>query len=110
MKAGCESGFFNINKKNMKNLEKIKNNSWWITLVLVLFISLRQCGTNREISRIDKDLKVIRGSVDSIQGSLVTKEDMDRTMNTTMFNFLIYEDDFDKGKTSLSEIKSKIEK
>jgi hypothetical protein len=25
-----------------------------------------------------------------------------------MFNFLIYEDDFDKGKTSLSEIKSKI--
>lgn len=94
----------------MKNLEKIKNNAWWITLVLILLISFRQCGTNREISRIDKDLKTIRGSVDSIQGSLVTKDEMNRTMNNTMFNFLIYEDDFDKGKTSLSEIKSKIEK
>jgi hypothetical protein len=26
-----------------------------------------------------------------------------------MFNYLIYEDDVDKGKTSLSEIKNKIE-
>lgn len=94
----------------MKNLEKIKNNSWWITLSLLLIIFLRQCGVNREISRIDKEMKLINSSVDSLQKTCVTTEQMEKTMNTTMFNFLIYEDDFDKGKTSLSEIKSKIEK
>jgi hypothetical protein len=39
----------------------------------------------------------------------VTREDMEKSMKQNMFNFLIYEDDFDKGKTSLSEIKSKME-
>jgi hypothetical protein len=34
---------------------------------------------------------------------------MDNALKQNMFNFLIYEDDFDKGKTSLSDIKSKIE-
>ncbi len=94
----------------MKNLEKIKNNSWWIILSLLLIIFLRQCGVNREIARIDKEIKSIDGSIDTLQKNCVTQNQMEKTMNTAMFNFLIYEDDFDKGKTSLSEIKSKIEK
>jgi hypothetical protein len=94
----------------MKFLEKIKSNSWWITLCLAFFILLRQCGSNRELSRIAKENKVISGSVDSLQKVCLTKEQLDASLKQNMFNFLIYEDDFDKGKTSLSEIKSKIEK
>jgi hypothetical protein len=93
----------------MNVIEKIKSNSWGIILFLVIVLNLRQCGINRDISRIDKEIKFINGSVDSLQKSCVTKGEMEKSMKQNMFNFLIYEDDFDKGKTSLSEIKSKIE-
>ena len=90
----------------MKTIEKIKNYSWAITLVLVLFVLLRQCGVNRDVDRIEKSVKSINNKVDSLV--IPTKEDVRKEMNETMFNFLIYEDDFDKGKASLSDIKSKI--
>jgi len=93
----------------MKTLEKIKEYSWAITLFLLLVVFLKQCGVNREVDRIDKEIKKITQSADSIQGSLITKDQMDNALKQNMFNFLIYEDDFDKGKTSLSDIKSKIE-
>ena len=92
----------------MKTLEKIKEYSWAITLFLLLVVFLKQCGVNREVDRIDKEIKKITQSTDSIQESLITKDQMDNALKQNMFNFLIYEDDFDKGKTSLSEIKSKI--
>jgi hypothetical protein len=93
----------------MKTLEKIKEYSWAITPFLLLVVFLKQCGVNREVDRIDKEIKKITQSTDSIQGSLITKDQMDNALKQNMFNFLIYEDDFDKGKTSLSDIKSKIE-
>jgi low affinity Fe/Cu permease len=93
----------------MKTLEKIKEYSWSITLFLLLVVFLKQCGVNREVDRIDKEIKKITQSTDSIQESLITKDQMDNALKQNMFNFLIYEDDFDKGKTSLSDIKSKIE-
>ena len=90
----------------MKTIEKIKNYSWAITLILVLFMLFRQCGVNRDIDRMEKSVKSINNKVDSLV--MPTKEDIRKEMNETMFNFLIYEDDFDKGKASLSDIKSKI--
>jgi hypothetical protein len=90
----------------MKAIEKIKNYSWAITLILVLFILLRQCGVNRDIDRMEKSIKSINGKVDSLY--VPSTEEIRKEMNETMFNFLIYEDDFDKGKASLSDIKSKI--
>jgi hypothetical protein len=93
----------------MKTLEKIKEYSWAITLFLLLVVFLKQCGVNREVDRIDKEIKKITQSTDSIQESLITKDQMDNALKQNMFNFLIYEDDFDKGKTSLSDIKSRIE-
>ena len=39
----------------------------------------------------------------------VTPKQVKDEMESTMLDFLIYEDDLDKGKTSLSEIKNKIE-
>ena len=90
----------------MKAIEKIKNYSWAITLILVLFVLLRQCGVNRDIDRMEKSVKSINNKVDSLE--IPNKEEIRKEMNETMFNFLIYEDDFDKGKASLSDIKSKI--
>ena len=90
----------------MKAIEKIKNYSWAITLILVLFVLLRQCGVNRDIDRMEKSIKSINNKVDSTD--VPTREEIRKEMNETMFNFLIYEDDFDKGKASLSDIKSKI--
>jgi hypothetical protein len=90
----------------MKTIEKIKNYSWAITLLLVLFILMRQCGVNRDIDRMEKSVKSINNKVDSLE--IPNKEEIRKEMNETMFNFLIYEDDFDKGKASLSDIKSKI--
>lgn len=90
----------------MKVIEKIKNYSWIITLILILFILMRQCGVNRDIDRMEKSIKSINSKVDSLV--IPNKEEIRKEMNETMFNFLIYEDDFDKGKASLSDIKSKI--
>jgi hypothetical protein len=90
----------------MKAIEKIKNYSWVITLILILFVLMRQCGVNRDIDRMEKSIKSINGKVDSLV--IPNKEEIRKEMNETMFNFLIYEDDFDKGKASLSDIKSKI--
>ena len=90
----------------MKAIEKIKNYSWIITLILILFILIRQCGVNRDIDRMEKSIKSINNKVDSLE--IPNKEEIRKEMNETMFNFLIYEDDFDKGKASLSDIKSKI--
>ena len=90
----------------MKTVEKIKNYSWAITLILVFFVLIRQCGVNRDIDMMEKSVKSINNKVDSLE--IPTKEEIRKEMNETMFNFLIYEDDFDKGKASLSDIKSKI--
>jgi hypothetical protein len=90
----------------MKAIEKFKNYSWAITLFLILFVLVRQCGVNRDIDRMEKSIKSINSKADSL--IIPSKEEIRKEMNETMFNFLIYEDDFDKGKASLSDIKSKI--
>jgi len=92
----------------MKTLEKIKEYSWAITLFLLLVIFMRQCGTNRDIDRMEKNVKAINANVDSLQNSAISGEEVEKKMNKVMFDFLIYEADFDKGKSSLSDIKSKI--
>jgi hypothetical protein len=89
-------------------LEKIKSNSWAITMILLLIVLLRQCGVNRDIDKIEKNVKNTGLVIDSLSKNTPSKKEIREEMNQTMFNFLIYEDDFDKGKTSLSEIKSKI--
>jgi hypothetical protein len=92
----------------MKALEKIKANSTIIMLVISIFLFFKQCGISRDIDRIEKNIKVLTYNVDSLQKSQMSKQEVKQTMNEVMFDFLIYEDDFDKGKSSLSDIKSKI--
>ncbi len=92
----------------MKILEKIKTNYWAIVLLLIIIIFFRQCGIRRDIDKIEKNVKVITVKIDSVQNTMVTRDQVKYEMDQTMFNFLIYEDDFDKGRSSLSDIKNKI--
>jgi len=50
----------------MKTLEKIKEYSWAISLVLILMVLLRQCGVNRDIDRMEKQSKIQSSYMDSI--------------------------------------------
>jgi hypothetical protein len=47
--------------------------------------------------------------LDSLRGTVASKKEVRDEMERTMFNYLIYEDDLDKGKSSLSDVKNKIE-
>ena len=86
-------------------LQKIKDNFTNIVLCLLVIVFFRQCGVNSEINKIKKENAIISANIDS----LVTKEEMKKEMRQVMYEFLIYEDDFDKGKVSLSDLKNKIE-
>lgn len=86
-------------------LQKIKENFAIIVLCLLVIVFFRQCGVNSEINKIKKENVIISANIDS----MVTKEEMKKEMRQVMYEFLIYEDDFDKGKVSLSDLKNKIE-
>lgn len=93
-------------------VQKIKDNFQFIVLGFLVIVFLRQCGVNRDIDRIEKEAKsknaMIIDKLDSI--NTLTREEMRHEMNQVMFQFLIYEDDFDRKRISLSEIKNKLEK
>ena len=82
----------------------------------ITFFSLmcffQTCGSKGKIRDNKKEIEVLNTKVDSLikitdnqpDASLIKYE-----MEQAMYKFLIYEDDLDKGKTSLSDIKSKID-
>lgn len=92
-------------------VQKLKDNFQFIVLGFLVLVFFRQCGVNRDIDRIEKELKTsnieLNNKLDSI--NTLTKSEIRHEMNQVMFQFLIYEDDFDKKRISLSEIKNKIE-
>lgn len=98
----------------MKVIEKIKQNYQIIGLIILSIIFLRQCGVNRDIDRLRKDYSKTSNNMDSIYSGikkmkLITEDEIRDNMNNVMFEYLIYEEDLDKGKISLSEIRSRID-
>lgn len=93
-------------------IQKIKDNFQFIVLGFLVIIFFRQCGVNKDIDRIEKEAKAknesILNKLDSI--NTLTRGEMREEMIQVMFQFLIYEDDLDNNKISLSEIKNKMEK
>ena len=77
-----------------------------------LLCFFQTCGSKGKIRDNKKQIDVLETKVDSLikitdaqpDASLIKYE-----MEQAMYKFLIYEDDLDKGKTSLSDIKSKID-
>jgi len=105
----------------MKFVEMVKTHAWKIlTFIFLLGFIGRGC-TSSKIAKTNKALEshneVMVKTVDSLTTVITTLEDKvvgsketRDIMEKVMLNYLIYEDDLDKGKISLSQIKDKIEK
>lgn len=105
----------------MKIINHIKQYAWQILTVLFILLFLGRGCTSKKISKIDKKLDTtnvgIIKSIDSLENrinqlenTVTTPKQTQDIMERVMLDFLIYEDDLDRGKTSLSQIKNKIEK
>lgn len=88
-------------------LEKIKSFSdafaLPIVLILCVLMFFRTCSTSSSVTKIEKKIQ----SMDSTSSTL-TKRDVDSIIKTRLYDFLIFEEDLDKGKTSLTDIRIKI--
>jgi hypothetical protein len=91
-------------------IKKIKENSAVIMIVIMALLFLKQCGVSREMSKMRKEMSELASVSDSIKNETATREEIRLEMNKALFDFLIYETDLDNGKSSLSEIRSKIDK
>lgn len=88
----------------------IEKNLAFIVLAFCLIFMLQQCSTSRKAERAYKEAKLANDKVDSlIACGLLNAQQAKHISQQTMFEFLIYEEDVDKGKTSLSDIKNKID-
>jgi hypothetical protein len=70
-------------------------------LVLALLSLLKSCGDSRELQKLRKEVEVVKSQS-------ATKEEIELLQNKVMFEFLLYEDDIDNKKASISDIKNKI--
>jgi len=100
----------------MKAIEFIKKWIWQILAALFFVLFIGKGCTSTKISKTNKNIDGLENKIDSLnfrlnqleKSSLTDKKGRDM-MEKVMLDFLIYEDDLDKGKTSLSQIKNKIE-
>jgi len=95
----------------------ITKNLNYIVMALCIATLLGQCSSCRTTNKLEKTNKELVLTVDSLQKTQVTlvngqitTEEIREQMDQSMYNFLIYEDDLDKGKVSMSAIKNKIDK
>lgn len=100
--------------------EFIKNWSWQVLTILFFLLFIGRGCTGTKVSKsnklIEENHSKLTNTVDSLTSRIIilenksisSKETRD-IMESVMLDYLIYEDDLDKGKTSLSQIKNKIE-
>jgi len=77
-----------------------------------LLCFFQTCGSKGKITDNKKEIQLLQSKVDSLQSLIVAKpsrEEVTYEMEQTMYKFLIYEEDLDKGRVSLSEIKNRID-
>lgn len=97
-------------------IEFLKSNVWKVATVVLLFAFLSKGCVNTKISKLEKNYSEntarLESKLDSLQTQMSkfsTSKQVRDHMEVVMFEYLIYEDDLDKGKSSLSDIKNKIE-
>ena len=81
-------------------------------LVLVIFCFFQTCGSKGKIIDNKKEVQKLQTQVDSLTKVIAIKPSVEQVqyeMEQTMYKFLIYEEDLDKGRVSLSEIKNRID-
>jgi hypothetical protein len=99
----------------MKNvLTWFKENPLPIILLIVLVFSLVQCSSNSTQKKVAKNLVAevdsLRTEIEQLKEDYPTKKEIEIQNSKMMYDFLIYEDDLDKGKISLSQIQEKLPK
>ena len=95
----------------------IKLNQYVVYAVYVIaaFTLLNTCsnrGANKENMRLRKELTSTNEEISKLYELLdekASRSDIQKISNKTMFEFLLYEDDLDRKKTSLSQIRNRIE-
>lgn len=85
----------------------------YFKLIVLGFLSIlfvQQCNVSRKAEKAYKQAKVAAEVTDSlVKMGPVTASQVKHISQQVMFEFLIYEEDVDKGRASLSDIKNKIE-
>lgn len=104
-----------MDKKKNKIGEFLKKWSVVIVTPLVLICTFKSCDTNKDLSRLrkeQKELKVTNDSLVSVIGQMndekITEKQVLDNMERVMLDFIIYEDELDKKKITISQIKDKI--
>lgn len=94
----------------------IKTNLWKVTSIILALLFLTKGCTNSRIGKLEQKYNeqtvILNAKLDSLSKialSKANKSEIRDQMELVMFDYLIYENDLDKGKTSLSDIKKKIE-
>lgn len=101
----------------MEAFKKFVNNHFWkvMTAVFAVLFLSKGCVNNKVIKldkKYDEITQIHTSGLDSLNTTVhtfATKDEVRDEMEQVMFEYLIYEDDLDKGKISLSDIKNKIE-
>lgn len=100
----------------METLEKYKNVLTAVSIALLLINLVATCSNNSNIKSLTKQVKILDTAVVEVKKRPVplTDEQMrdavrDETMET-MYRGLIYEKDLDDRKTSLSQIRSDVDR
>lgn len=101
-------------------MEKIKtfleSNYIAVIVFLTLMLVVSNCSSNKSVDKLRKEIdnmeKEYRLELDSIHTTLkntTTIEQVQAENEQLLYQFLVFEDDLDKGKISMSEIKLKLE-
>ena len=83
-----------------------------LTLLIVLVIFIRSCTLNSNVSTLKSENIDLVKQINALSlktDSLPDKSIINNIVEDNLYQFLIFEDDLDKGKTSLSEIKLRLE-
>ena len=83
-------------------------------LILTILNTCNSCNRNKDQVRLKKEIISLKNELDILYDIVeskpfITKEEMKKILDESNFSFLIYEDDLDKVKTSLSNIKNKLD-
>jgi len=82
-----------------------------VSLICFLLFSVQTCSISRKIKNVSElQVKIdsLSTRIKSLESSQVSKKEYKEISERTMYQFLIFEEDVDKGKISLSEIELKL--
>lgn len=82
----------------------------YVFCALTLLNTCSSRSANSENRKLRKELEATNNKIDSLADVSATREEIEMISNKVMFDFLIYEDDIDKKKASLSDVKTKIDR